>query len=72
MTTPAPVGKPSFAERARKFLVAAAGVLTMVLATKGLEEDVEVWVNALLGVITAVLVYMVPNKPAVNDPNLRA
>ena len=73
MTSPAPAAKPSFVERARKFLVAAAGVAAMVVATGALEEDIEIWVNAALGVLTALGVYAAPNKRAnLHDPNLRA
>ena len=73
MTSPAPAAKPSFADRARKFLIAAAGVAAMVVATGALEEDVEIWVNAALGVLTALGVYQVPNKRALtHNDNLRA
>lgn len=72
MTTPA--AKPSFVERARKFLVAAAGVAAMVVSTGALEENAEIWVNLALGLLTALGVYQVPNKQAVilRDPNPRA
>lgn len=60
--------KPPFAERARKFLVAAVGVIAMVVSTGVLEEDVEIWVNALLGLATAFGVYQVPNRRSVADP----
>ena len=73
MSTPAPVARPSFFEKARKFLVAAAGVVAMVAVTKGLEEDSEVVVNAILGILTAAGVYATPNRREnLHDPNLRA
>ncbi len=50
-----------FAARARKFLVSAAGVAAMVVATGALEEDVELWVNAALAVLTAAGVYTTKN-----------
>lgn len=68
-----PSPAPSFVAKARKFLVAAAGVAAMVVATGVLEEDVEIWVNAALGVLTALGVYAAPNKREnLHDPNLRA
>lgn len=71
--SPTPSG-PSFVARARKFLTAAAGVLAMVVATGVLEEELEVWVNAVLAVLTALGVYGVRNEtgPATHDDNLRA
>ena len=62
-------------DRIRKFLVAAVGVLAMVVTTGSLEENVETWINAVLALATAAGVYVVPNRPAapvVHDPNLRA
>ena len=69
----APVARPSFVERARKFLAAVAGTAAMVVATKALEEDVEVWVNAGLALLTALGVYQAKNaRENLHDPNLRA
>ncbi len=53
---------PSWPAKARKFLVSAAGVAAMVVATGALEEDVELWVNAALAVLTAAGVYQVRNQ----------
>lgn len=53
--------RPPFVQRAKKFLAAAAGTAAMVVATKALEEDVEVWVNAFLAVCTAAGVYQAKN-----------
>lgn len=61
---------PSFFVRARKFLVAAAGVLAMAVSTGVLEENVEIWVNAALAVLTAVGVYAAPNKQSAADRNI--
>ena len=45
----------------------------MVVSTKVLEEDVEVWLNAALAVATAFGVYQVKNVRADwHDPNVRA
>lgn len=57
--------------RARKFLVAAAGLIAQVVASGVLDEPeydaVRVWVQAGLAVLTAAGVYQVPNaQPA--DP----
>ncbi len=52
---------PPFVARARKFLVSAAGVAAMVVATGALEEDVELWVNTALAVLTAAGVYSAKN-----------
>lgn len=65
-----PTARPSFAARAKKALVAAVGVVAMVATTKGLEEDAEVWVNAILAVATAFGVYQVPNKQGVAERNI--
>lgn len=62
MVSPVPVGRPSFAERARKFIVAAIGVLAMVVTTGVLEEDIEIWISAVIAIATAAGVYQVPNK----------
>ena len=65
--------RPSFAARARKFLVAAAGVAAMVVTTGVLEENVEIWVNAALAVLTAAGVYSAKNdRINLHDQNLRA
>ena len=62
-----------FVQRARKFLAALAGTAAMVVATKVLEEDVEVWVNLFLAACTAAGVYVVPNKREnLHDDTLRA
>ncbi len=60
--------------RIRKFVVAAAGTAAMVVSTGVLEEQTEVWVNAALGILTALGVYQVRNQPAVqvHDKHLRA
>ena len=64
---------PSFAERAKKFIVAAVGVAAMVVSTGVLEEDVEVWVNAALAIATAAGVYAAPNRTSKpHDDTLRA
>ena len=71
----APQPKGSLMERIRKFLVAALGVIAMVVTTGVLEEDVEIWLNAVLAIATAAGVYVVPNRPTapvVPDQNLRA
>jgi hypothetical protein len=55
-----------FVQRARKFLVSACGVAAMVVSTGVLEENAEIWVNALLAVATAAGVYSVKNaRPTV-------
>lgn len=66
---PVPVARPTFAERARKFIVAAVGVLAMVVSTGVLEEDLEIYVNAVIGVATAFGVYQVKNVRSPLDPN---
>ena len=70
----APTPKGTLMDRIRKFVVAALGVVAMVVTTGALEEDVEIWLNAALAVATAAGVYVVPNRPAVapHDPGLRA
>jgi hypothetical protein len=56
---------PSFVQRARKFVVAAAGVAAMVVTTGVLEENIEIWVNAALALATAAGVYSAKNdRPA--------
>jgi hypothetical protein len=64
--------RPSWPSRARKFLVAVAGLAGEVLAT-GLLNDpgqhtARVWVVACLGVLTAAGIYQVPNAPAGGGP----
>ena len=56
-------GEPLMA-RIRKFVVAAAGTAAMIVSTGVLEENAEIWVNALLGLATALGVYAAPNSPA--------
>lgn len=60
--------RPAFAKRARKFFAAAAGTAAMVVATKVLEEDVEVWVNLFLAACTAAGVYQAKNVPSSTAP----
>ena len=56
-------------------LVALVGGAALVVSTGVLEEDAEVWVNALLALATAAGVYAAPNAPAKlrnSDPAPRA
>jgi hypothetical protein len=56
--------KESFVSKYKKAIAAACGVAAMVVATGVLGEQEEVWVNAALGIATALGVYAVPNRPA--------
>lgn len=57
---------PPWVARVRKFLVAVAGLLAQVIASGALDgnDDVRVWVQAVLAVLTAAGVYAVPNARA--------
>jgi hypothetical protein len=47
----------------RKFFVAFAGVLGIVLTANLLPEDWAHWVSSIAGVLTAAATYLVPNEP---------
>ena len=60
--------RPSWPARARKFLVAAAGLAAQVVASGALDDPadsgVRLWVQAGLAVLTAAGIYRVPTaKP---------
>lgn len=48
--------------RYRKFLVALAGALAVILTAGDVVETAD-WVEAVLAVLTALGVYVVPNQP---------
>lgn len=48
----------------RKALVAAVGILTTLLTANLLPDTWAHWVSTVIGVLTAVLTYAVPNVPA--------
>ncbi len=47
--------------RARKFAVALVGAAATIVATGLVPEDITIYVNAGIGLLTALGVYQVPN-----------
>jgi hypothetical protein len=61
----APEVRPSWGARARKFLVACAGLVATVIASGALDEPqydtVRTWTTLVIAVLTAAGIYRVPN-----------
>lgn len=54
-----------FAVKARKFLVAVGGAVTTAIANGLLSDEVAAWVNTGIALLTAALVFLVPNGDVV-------
>jgi hypothetical protein len=60
MTNATP-SKPSFVQRARKFLIGAVGLGAVLLSSGQLDGRTEAIVSGLVAVATALGIYQVPN-----------
>lgn len=53
-----------FVTKAKKLVAAITGVAGILVSTGLLSGQTEFYVNLVIGAVTAVLVYLVPNTPA--------